>query len=78
VAFPDVPLRVEDHGGIVFAQGPEYLPPPEPGGFAVYCDVPLSETDAAALARAIDQLKPVHVPHRLRIRSTRRTTAPEP
>jgi len=77
IVFPDVPLRVEDHGGVAFASSADALPPAQEGGFVVYCDVALSEADAAALARAIEQLKPVGVPYRLRIRAAR-TPRPEP
>jgi hypothetical protein len=36
-------------------------------GFVVYCDVPLEEP--AVLAQAVEQLRPVHVRWRLRIRT---------
>jgi phage tail-like protein len=70
IAFPDLPLRVEDDGGVVHAQSPADLPPAPPPRFIVYCDVPLEEP--AGLARMIELMKPVHVQYRLRIRSTRR------
>lgn len=73
IAFPDVPIRVEDNGGVVHAADRSELPKPAAFGFVVYCDVALSEADAAALARAIDQLKPVHIPYRLRIRAPKKT-----
>jgi phage tail-like protein len=67
IAFPNLPLRVEDNGGVVGARDPESLPPAGRGGIVVYCDDELSESDAATLARMIEQLKPVNVPYRLRI-----------
>jgi phage tail-like protein len=63
-AFPDLPLRVQDNGGVVRPGDGEAR---KQGGFVVYCDVPLSDEDAAALAAAIDQLRPVNVRYRLRI-----------
>jgi phage tail-like protein len=70
IAFPDLPLRVEDDGGVVHAGSAEELPPAAPPRFVVYCDVPLEEP--AGLARMIEIMKPVHVHYRLRIRSARR------
>jgi Phage tail protein (Tail_P2_I) len=70
IAFPDLPLRVEDDGGVVHAASADELPPAPPPRFVVYCDVPLEEP--AGLARMIEIMKPVHVQYRLRIRSARR------
>ena len=70
IAFPDLPLRVEDDGGVVHALSPGELPPAPPPRFVVYCDIPLEEP--AGLARMIEVMKPVHVQYRLRIRSARK------
>ena len=70
IAFPDLPLRVEDDGAVVHAATAAELPPAPPPRFIVYCDVPLDEP--AGLARMIEIMKPVHVQYRLRIRSARR------
>jgi phage tail-like protein len=70
IAFPDLPLRVEDDGGVVHAADAADLPAAPPPRFVVYCDVPLEEP--AGLARMIELMKPVHVEYRLRIRSPRR------
>ncbi|MGD9570314.1 MAG: phage tail protein [Thermoleophilia bacterium] len=70
IAFPDLPLRVEDDGGVVHAGSPADLPAAPPPRFVVYCDVPLEEP--AGLARMIEIMKPVHVQYRLRIRSAKR------
>jgi phage tail-like protein len=70
IAFPDLPLRVEDDGGVVHATSADELPPAPPPRFVVYCDIPLEEP--AGLARMIEIMKPVHVQYRLRIRSARR------
>jgi phage tail-like protein len=66
VAFPDLPLRIEDAGGVVTAGAPDELPPATPPSFVVYCDQPLAEP--AHLARMIERMKPVHVSYRLRTR----------
>lgn len=70
IAFPDLPLRVEDDGGVVHAASAADLPPAPPPRFVVYCDIPLEEP--AGLARMIEIMKPVHVQYRLRIRSAAR------
>lgn len=70
IAFPDLPLRVEDDGGVVHAGAADELPPAAPPRFVVYCDIPLEEP--AGLARMIEIMKPVHVQYRLRVRSPRR------
>jgi phage tail-like protein len=75
VAFPGVPLRVEDEGGVYAAQDESQLPPVKEPGFVVYCETPLSEADAAALARSIENMKPVHVNYRLRIKAPKKTAA---
>jgi phage tail-like protein len=69
--FPDLPLRVEDGGGVVVSTGGE-LPKPSPPGFVVYCDAPISQEEAAEVARVIEAVKPVHVGFRLRIKGPRR------
>jgi phage tail-like protein len=73
IAFPDLPLRVADAGAVVHAPTAEELPEAQPPSFIVYCDVPLAEP--ALLARMIEQMKPVHVSYRLRIRAARRPEA---
>lgn len=67
IAFPNLPLRVEDHGGVVTALDPAELPPAAAPQFVVYCDQPLDQP--AVLARMIEYMKPVHVGYRLRIRT---------
>ena len=71
--FPDVPLRVEDkrrrHAG---------RPTNEPGSaapasFIVYCDKPVPEETQAAIARCIEQYKPVHTAYRLRVKAPKKT-----
>ena len=55
-----VPLRVEDNGGVRWSRdgrAPSETPSPS---FVVYCDKPVAETTQAAIARCIEQYKPVH------------------
>jgi len=70
IAFPDLPLRVDDGGGVVFGRDAADLPPAGPPQFVVYCDTPLEAP--AMLARMIEEMKPVHVNYRLRVRTARR------
>jgi phage tail-like protein len=67
--FPDVPLRVEDQGSVRVSltadEQPAEAPPPS---FVVYCDKPVAETMQAAIARCIEQYKPVQAGYRLRVR----------
>jgi hypothetical protein len=74
ITFPDLPLRVEETGGVVWAAETARLPAAssEPS-FVVYCDKPITEQQAAGLARAIEYMKPVHVKYRLRVKAPRKT-----
>ena len=74
ITFPDLPLRVEETGGVVWAAETAKLPAAtgEPS-FVVYCDKPISESEAAGLARAIEYMKPVHVHYRLRVKAPRKS-----
>jgi phage tail-like protein len=78
VAFPSLPLRVEDAGGVTFSTvaGSE----PEGGAyeFVVYCDATIPLERQAAVARAIDRLKPVNARYRLRVKSPPKPKAPPP
>jgi phage tail-like protein len=78
LAFPDVPLRVEDQGGVRWSlDGPgepdgnrPVLAPPQ--SFVVYCDKAVPEETQAAIARCIEQYKPVHTTYRLRVKAPRK------
>jgi phage tail-like protein len=71
LAFPKLPLRVEDPGGV-------RTTPPEGGmetpaaTFIVYCDKPIAEQQQAAVARCIEQYKPVHTTYRLRVKAAKK------
>jgi phage tail-like protein len=74
ITFPDLPLRVEETGGVVWAGDTAKLPAATgEASFVVYCDKPITETQAAGLARAIEYMKPVHVHYRLRVKAPRKT-----
>jgi phage tail-like protein len=71
LAFPGIPFRVQDDGGVSWSteQGE-----PEPAGrpsFVVYCDKAVPETTQAAIARLIERAKPAHTGFRLRVKAPR-------
>ena len=76
LAFPKLPLRVEDLGGV-------RTDPPEGGAdapaatFIVYCDTPIAEETQAAVARCIEQYKPVHTSYRLRVKAAKKRSEGE-
>ncbi len=71
LSFPDVPLRVEDQGGVRWSleMRPVEAPPPS---FVVYCDKPVTEDVQAAIARCIEQHKPVGTAYRLRVKAPKK------
>ncbi len=69
IAFPDLPLRVEDAGGVSWSTAPKPAAKAEKASFVVYCDTPIHETKQLAIARVIEQTKPVHVTYRLRVKA---------
>ena len=40
--------------------------------FVVYCDKPVEENPQAAIARCIEQYKPVHTTYRLRVKAAKK------
>jgi len=71
LGFPGVPFRVEDAGGVTWGADPDALSDAPPPSFVVYCDVPLAEERQAAVAQLIEQIRPAHVPYRLRVKVKR-------
>jgi phage tail-like protein len=69
--FPEVPLRIEDQGGVRWSldQRPVEAPPPS---FVVYCDKPVPEEVQAGIARCIEQHKPVGTAYRLRVKAPKK------
>ena len=78
IAFPDLPLRVEDEGNVTWgtdANAPHKAKEPL---FYVYCDQQVREEVLATIARVIEQSKPVHVGYKLRVKSVRPKTQQVP
>jgi phage tail-like protein len=73
LAFPKLPLRVEDNGGVTWGDQKAERES-STGSFVVYCDKPIPETTQAAVARCIEQYKPVHCTYRLRVKAAKKTT----
>ncbi len=71
LSFPNVPLRIEDQGGVRWSldQRPIEAPPPS---FVVYCDKPIPEATQAGIARCIEQHKPVGTSYRLRVKAPKK------
>ena len=69
--FPEVPMRVEDNGGVIWHGRPAPAEKPS-ASFVVYCDMPVDETMQAAIARCIEQYKPVHSTYRLRVKAAKK------
>jgi phage tail-like protein len=67
---PGTPLRVEDNGGVHWASNP--APENKSHSFVVYCDKPVDEATQAAIARCIEQYKPVHTTYRLRVKAAKK------
>jgi phage tail-like protein len=72
LAFPRLPLRVEDNGGVSWGDQPPAMES-SAGSFVVYCDKPIPEATQAAVARCIEQYKPVHCTYRLRVKTPRKS-----
>jgi phage tail-like protein len=77
-AFPGLPLRVEDGGGVTFSVDAGSEPEGGQAEFVVYCDTPIPVERQAAVARAVDRLKPVNARYRLRVKTPPRPKPPEP
>ena len=71
LAFPKLPLRVEDLGGVRTAPPKEGIEVP-PATFIVYCDKPIAEEVQAGVARCIEQYKPVGTTYRLRVKAAKK------
>jgi phage tail-like protein len=69
--FPEIPLRIEDNGGVIWHSKPAKAAS-SPASFVVYCDIPVGENVQAAIARCIEQYKPVHTTYRLRVKAAKK------
>lgn len=72
LTFPKLPLRVEDQGGVTWSTDIANRAEPSPATFVVYCDKPIPEQQQAAVARCIEQYKPVHTTYRLRVKAPKK------
>jgi phage tail-like protein len=77
LSFPELPLRVVDEGGVVYATTPDAATEVPAPRFIVYCDEPIPPELQAAVAREIELVKPVHTSYRLRVRAAKKP-APAP
>jgi phage tail-like protein len=75
ISFPDLPLRVEDGGGVTWSLKSDAKTKAPPPSFTVYCDQPIAEKTQLAVARVIEQTKPVHVTYKLRVKAPRKPAA---
>jgi len=73
IAFPQHPLRVEDTGTVTWAGKEDKKADRGGAGFVVYCDAPLDEHELGAVSRLIEQVKPVNVTYKLRVKAARST-----
>lgn len=78
IAFPDLPLRVEDEGSVTWGTDPNAPHKSKDPLFYVYCDQQVREDVLATIARVIEQSKPVHVGYKLRVKSVRAKTQQVP
>jgi phage tail-like protein len=73
LSFPDIPMRVEDEGGVRWSL--DGAPAPAgPARFVVYVNTPVAEERQVAIARCIEHHKPVHATYRLRIKAPKKAT----
>jgi phage tail-like protein len=75
LSFPNVPLRVEDQGGVKWSLDQSTVEAP-PASFIVYCDKPIAEDVQAAVARCIEHHKPVQTTYRLRVKAPKKKDQP--
>jgi phage tail-like protein len=76
IAFPQLPLRVEDGGGVSWSTNPDKKTKAPPPAFVVYCDTPIPEKIQLAVSRVIEETKPVHVTYKLRVKAAKKPTPP--
>ncbi|MDA0185598.1 phage tail protein [Solirubrobacter phytolaccae] len=69
--FPNLPLRLEDNGGVIW-HGKPAKEGNASSDFVVYCDKPVEAETQAAVARVIEQYKPVQATYRLRVKAAKK------
>jgi phage tail-like protein len=67
IAFPELSLEVKDAGSV--RVGAETEKPAPEASFAVNCRTVVSEQQLAGIVRLVQEIKPVHVQSKLRVRS---------
>jgi phage tail-like protein len=72
LSFPGLPLRVEDQGAVTWSTDVTATAEAAPPQFVVYCDKPIPPEKQAAVARCIEQVKPVHTSYRLRVKAPKK------
>ena len=72
LSFPGLPLRVEDNGGVSWSTDISDRGSAKPPEFVVYCDKHIPPEKQAAVARCIEQVKPVHTSYRLRVKAPKK------
>jgi phage tail-like protein len=78
IAFPQLPLRVEDGGGVSWSTDPNQKTKAPPPAFVVYCDTPIQEKIQLAVSRVIEETKPVHVTYKLRVKAAKKPPSQQP
>jgi phage tail-like protein len=78
IAFPNLPLRVEDGGGVSWSTDPDSKTKAPAPSFVVYCDTPIPEKTQLAVTRVIEETKPVHVTYKLRVKAAAKKPPPQP
>lgn len=66
--FPDLPIRVEDHGRVTVSAEPGPPPPGPAPSFDVFCDEAISEERQLALAQCIERWRPADTRYRLKVK----------
>ncbi|MFP5363475.1 MAG: phage tail protein [Thermoleophilia bacterium] len=66
--FPDITVRINDHGGVVVSESLDEQPPLTGASFDVVCEQSLPPEAQMAVARCIERWKPVHARYKLRVR----------
>lgn len=76
LSFPDLPLRVEDTGGVRYGPSSGASRERPRASFFVYCDRPVPEDIQASIAHCIERFKPVHTSYRLRVKAPGKDVEP--
>jgi phage tail-like protein len=69
--FGDLPIRVEDHGGVSVSSEAGPAPPCPAPSFDVFCDEAIPEERQLALAQCVERWKPAAARYRLRVKRSK-------